>query len=78
MNILSKETGIITGLILCTLRHYSESQSMETVKLVNEFYDKGVVGFDIAADEFMDSRWATQVGNRAVEVTEIIRTGEHQ
>ena len=51
MNILSKETGIITGLILCTLRHYSESQSMETVKLVDEFYDKGVVGFDIAADE---------------------------
>jgi hypothetical protein len=26
----------------------------------------------------MDSRWATQVGNRAIEVTEIIRTGEHQ
>ena len=51
MNTLSKETGIITGLILCTLRHYSESQSMETVKLVNEFYNKGVVGFDIAADE---------------------------
>ena len=24
---------------------------METVKLVNEFYDKGVAGFDIAADE---------------------------
>ena len=51
MNTLSKETGIVTGLILCTLRQYSESQSMETVKLVNEFYDKGVVGFDIAADE---------------------------
>lgn len=51
MNELSKKTGIITGLILCTLRHYSKSQSMETVKLVNEFYDKGVVGFDIAADE---------------------------
>ncbi len=51
MNVLSKKTGIITGLILCTLRHYSKSQSMETVKLVNEFYDKGVVGFDIAADE---------------------------
>tara|TARA_Y100000114_G_scaffold54937_1_gene50200 strand:- start:1805 stop:2227 length:423 start_codon:yes stop_codon:yes gene_type:complete len=33
--------------------------------------------FDIAADEFMDSRWAKQVGNRAVEVTEIIRTGAH-
>ena len=34
--------------------------------------------FDIAADEFMDSRWANQVGNRALEVTEIIRTGDYQ
>ena len=34
--------------------------------------------FDIAADEFMDSRWATQVGNRAVEVTEMIRTGDYK
>ena len=34
--------------------------------------------FDIAADEFMDSRWSQQVGNRAVEVTEMIRTGEYQ
>ena len=51
MNILSKESGIITGLILCTLRHYSKEQSMETVKLVEEFKGKGVLGFDIAADE---------------------------
>jgi len=34
--------------------------------------------FDIAADEFMDSKWATQVGNRAIQVTEMIRTGEYQ
>ena len=34
--------------------------------------------FDIAADEFMDSRWASQVGNRAVRVTEMIRTGEYR
>ncbi len=34
--------------------------------------------FDIAADEFMDSKWATQVGNRAIEVTEMIRTGEYR
>jgi len=26
----------------------------------------------------MDSRWASQVGNRAVRVTEMIRTGEYQ
>ena len=51
MNILSKESGIITGLILCTLRHYSKEQSMETVKLAKEFKGKGVLGFDIAADE---------------------------
>lgn len=30
-----------------------------------------------AADEFMDSRWAKQVGNRAIEVTEMIRTGRY-
>ena len=34
--------------------------------------------FDIAADEFMDSKWASQVGNRAVRVTEMIRTGVYQ
>ena len=34
--------------------------------------------FDTAADEFMDSKWSEQVGDRAVEVTEIIRTGEYQ
>lgn len=32
--------------------------------------------YPLAADEFMDSRWAAQVGNRAIEVTEMIRTGE--
>lgn len=30
-----------------------------------------------AADEFMDSRWAEQVGNRADEVCEMIRTGRY-
>jgi lysozyme len=34
--------------------------------------------FDVAADEFMDSKWASQVGNRAVRVTEIIRTGVYR
>ena len=32
--------------------------------------------FDLAADEFMNSKWATQVGNRAVEVTDMIRSGQ--
>jgi|TARA_E500000318_G_C3565334_1_gene215404 lysozyme len=33
--------------------------------------------YDVAADEFMDSRWASQVGDRAIEVTEMIRHGEY-
>ena len=34
--------------------------------------------YDKAADEFMDSRWSQQVGQRAVTVTDMIRTGEYQ
>ena len=46
-----QNTGVQVGLILCTLRHYSEEQSMQTVKLVEQFRDKHIAGFDIAADE---------------------------
>ncbi|HEY6504222.1 MAG TPA: adenosine deaminase [Chitinophagaceae bacterium] len=46
-----KQTGVLAGIILCTLRHYSEQQSMETIKLVEQFKGTNVVGFDIAADE---------------------------
>jgi len=34
--------------------------------------------YDNAADEFLNSRWAKMVGNRAIEVTSQIRTGEYQ
>lgn len=34
--------------------------------------------YDMAADEFLQSKWARQVGNRAIEVTDQIRTGEWQ
>lgn len=46
-----RETGIEVRIILCTLRHFSEKQSMETVRLVEQFKGTNVVGFDIAADE---------------------------
>ncbi len=46
-----KETGIEARLILCTLRHFTGAQSLETVKLVEQFKDTYVAGFDIAADE---------------------------
>ena len=44
-------TGVEARLILCTLRHYFEEQSMETVKLVEKFKGTKVVAFDIAGDE---------------------------
>jgi adenosine deaminase len=46
-----KETGVEGRLILCTLRHFTEIQSMETVELVEHFKGTYVAGFDIAADE---------------------------
>jgi lysozyme len=33
--------------------------------------------YDKAADEFLDSRWAKQVGNRAIEVAQMIRTNKY-
>ncbi|WP_460473422.1 adenosine deaminase [Emticicia fontis] len=45
------QTGVEAGIILCTLRHYTAQQSMQTVKLVEQFKGTHVVGFDIAADE---------------------------
>jgi adenosine deaminase len=46
-----KKTGIQVGIILCTLRHFTKEQSMETVKLVEKFRHNHVVGFDIAGNE---------------------------
>ncbi len=33
--------------------------------------------YDLAATEFLDSNWAKQVGQRAITVTDIIRSGEY-
>ena len=46
-----KKTGVEAGIILCTLRHFNEAQSMATVRLVEDFHGTNIVGFDIAADE---------------------------
>jgi adenosine deaminase len=45
-----RSTGIEARLILCTLRFFSTEQSLETVKLVEDFRGTNVAGFDIAAD----------------------------
>ena len=46
-----RSTGIEARLILCTCRHFSAAQSLETVHLVRDFRGTYVAGFDIACDE---------------------------
>ena len=45
------QTGVEARLILCTLRHYTELQSLQTALLAAQFRGTLVTGFDIAADE---------------------------
>jgi len=60
--------------------------------LVNMVFNLGLVGisrfkkmwaaissrdYEQAALEMLDSKWANQVGNRAVELSEIMKTGEY-
>jgi adenosine deaminase len=45
------ETGIEARLILCTLRHFSQEQSLLTAQLVERFRGSRVVALDIAGDE---------------------------
>ena len=46
-----KAYNIHVGIVLCTLRHYSQEQSLKTVNLVQKFKGSNVLGFDIAANE---------------------------
>ena len=46
-----RETGIETRLILCTLRHYTREQSLETARLVERAKGSHTVALDIAGDE---------------------------
>jgi adenosine deaminase len=48
---LIRETGIKGGVILCTLRHFTAVQSMQTAELVEKFRGSRIVALDIAGDE---------------------------
>src|ERR1700688_4132150 len=43
---LIQETGMQAGLILCTLRHFTEVQSIFTAKLAEQFHGSRVVALD--------------------------------
>jgi adenosine deaminase len=47
----SVRTGVRYGIIVCTLRHFSEEESLESAHAAVEGAEAGVVGFDIAGDE---------------------------
>lgn len=47
----STSYDIEAGLLLCTLRHFTAEESIETAELVTRYMDRGVVGLDLAADE---------------------------
>src|SRR3984885_8522138 len=48
---LIRETGMQAGLILCTLRHFTEAQSLLTASLVEKFRGSRVVALDLAGEE---------------------------
>lgn len=45
-------TGVRFGLILCAMRHQAGEVSREIAELAVDFRTRGVVGFDIAGDEY--------------------------
>ena len=51
VNESTQKYGIDAGIILCTLRHFTEEQSLQTVRLVKKYTGTHVVGFDIAGNE---------------------------
>jgi len=46
-----RRTGIEARIILCTLRHFSESDGLTTAALVHDFRHRRVVALDLAGDE---------------------------
>lgn len=46
-----RETRVEARIILCTLRHFTETQSMTTVQLVKQFRGSRVTALDLAGDE---------------------------
>ena len=47
----SETTGVEARIILCTLRHFTTEQSLQTVKLVERFKGTRIAALDIAGDE---------------------------
>jgi adenosine deaminase len=51
LNTAQQECGILTGIIICGIRHISPDHSIELADLAIQYKNKGVVGFDLAGAE---------------------------
>jgi lysozyme len=70
-------TQDLDGVRLAALINFTFNVGIGTVsKFVNAMALLKDGKFDTASEEFLQSQWANQVGQRAIDVTEQIRTGE--
>jgi adenosine deaminase len=72
-------TGVSVGIILCTLRHFTAEQSLETARLAEAFRQAGVVGLDLAGDEAgfpIDAHVAAFTYARSVGLNRTAHAGE--
>lgn len=51
LNVALLDYDLEARIIVCSLRDFSEKESMKTVQLASEFKNTGVAGFDLAGDE---------------------------
>lgn len=74
-----KDAGLPIGLILCTLRHFSTEQGLQTLDLARRYQGQGVVALDLAGDEAgfpLDAHVPVFAAARAAGVPCIAHAGE--
>ena len=90
---ISNELALAVAEMGITLRDVEKMGQVRVLTLTNLAFNMGVprlLGFkktfaalkehdyETAADEMLNSKWSRQVGNRAIELAEQMRTGEWQ
>ncbi len=79
MHKAAERDGITCRMILCTLRHYTEAETLLTADLALRYADQGVVAMDLAADENshpLDAHIAGYAKLRAEGLDVIAHAGE--
>lgn len=89
--LLDEDILYFTSKLNINLPFFNELDESRKIVLIDMCFNLGVRGFmsfkrmlaalaerdyETAAKEMLDSKWAQQVGNRAIELSNIMRTGE--